>query len=927
MLNDLRYAIRMLRRSPVFTAVAVLSLALGIGANTAIFSLIDQVILRLLPVKNPEQLVLLGSRGPYAGLNLGDNTFSYPMYRDIRDRTDVFSGVVARYTIDINLSYRGQSERGRGELVSGNYFEVLGVRPALGRTFTQFDDTLPGGHPLVVLSFDYWSRRFAADPTILNQVLDINSHPMRVIGVAARGFHGYEVGQPVDVFVPIMMKAQMTPTWNELENRRAWWLNVIARLKPGVRHAQAEAAINVLHRQMLQMEIKNIEGQSGEFQTQYVNKHLALLSGGRGQSRLREQSSEALLVLMCMVALVLLIACANLAGLLIARGTARQKEIAVRLSLGASRGRVVRQLLVEGLLLAVLGGALGLLVANWTGNALLNALPLEEITRQFTAQPDLRVLVFTSVLSLLTGLLFSLAPALQATRLKLAPTLKDETGTASGTRHQVWFRKVLIVSQVALSLVLLVGSGLFARSLYNLQNVDPGLKTDHMISFTIDPSLNGYSQVRMRLFFERLQERLSALAGIRTASMAQQPVLTGDEGRMTIKVEGYHPRVDYKDQALSPVFNFVGPGYFSTMGIPLIRGREFTARDGFGSPKVVIINQKVARHFFGGEDPMGRHIGPPGFRDPIDIEIVGVVKDSKTVTVREDVAHCIYFPYQQDPELSTMTFYVRTMQPPENAGPALLRVVRELDPSLPVFALKSVQLQVSESLFLERMVAILSAFFGLLATLLAGIGLYGVTVYSVVRRTREIGIRVALGATSSEVVCLVMREVALMTGLGVVIGLPIALALSRLARAGLFGLTPYDPLTITVATALLLLVALLSGFIPARRATKVGPMAALRYEQWRVAGGELPYGMRRRGSRIEFLSIADLFALIHRLQKMRHLSRTKPATSHQPLCMTRRCVLPAHSIRQLQEIAHDSITKHPETVPTRPDKSARITRD
>jgi predicted permease len=825
--QDLRYGVRLLRKSPGFTAVAVFSLALGIGANTAIFSLIDQILLRLLPVRSPEQLVLLGTHGPYWGLNLGPNTFSYPMYRDLRDRNEVFSGVAARYATDISLSYRGQNERGRGELVSGNYFAALGVQSVLGRTFIQEDDTTPGAHPLVVLSFDYWQRNFGADPAILNQTLNINNHPMTVIGVAARGFHGYEVGQPVDVFVPLMMKAQMTPTWNELENRRAWWLNVIARLRPGITRTQAEAAINVLHRQMLQMEVKDIEGRSEQFRTEYVNQHLRLLSGERGQSMLRDQFSEPLLVLMGMVALVLLIACANLAGLLVARAAARQKEIAVRLSLGATRGRVIRQLLVEGMLLAVSGGALGLLVANWTGDALLNTQPFEGVTRQFTAQPDWRMLGFTTVLSSLTGLLFSVVPALQATRLKLASTLKDEGGTVSGTGQQVWFRKALIVGQVALSLVLLVGTGLFARSLCNLQNVDPGLKTDHLISFSIDPSLNGYSQVRMRSLFQSLQEKLSTLPGVRAVSMARVPVLTGHEPRMTIKVEGYRPR---EDEEMSPVLNFVGPGYFAAMGISLLAGREFTARDGPSSPKVVIINQKMVRYFFGGENPLGRHIGPAGVREPIDIEVVGVVKDSKTITVRDDVAQCMYFPYQQDERLGIMTFYARTTQHPQEMADTLRRVVRELDPSLPVFGLKSVQLQVNESLFIERMIAMLSASFGLLATLLAAVGLYGVTDYGVVRRTREIGIRVALGATGRNVLQLVMREVALMTGLGVAIGLPTALALSQVARSGLFGLTPYDPLTLTMATTLLILVTLLSGIVPARRASKVDPTVALKFE-------------------------------------------------------------------------------------------------
>ena len=825
--QDVHFGFRMLLKNPGFTAVAVITLALGIGANTAIFTLIDQVILRLLPVKSPEQLVLLGTHGPYWGLNLGPNTFSYPMYRDLRDHNEVFEGVAARYSIDVSFSYGGQNERGHGELVSGNYFEVLGVPSVLGRTFTPSDDTVPSAHPLVVLSFDYWRRRFGADPAILNQTLNINNHPMTVIGIAARGFHGYEVGQPVDMFVPLMMKAQMTPTWNELEDRRAWWLNVIARLRPGVIRAHAEAAINVLHRQMLQREVKDIEEQSEQFRAQYVNQHLQLLAGGKGLSMLREQVSEPLLVLMGMVAFVLLIACANLAGLLVARGASRQKEVAVRLSLGATRRRVICQLLVEGLLLAVTGGTLGLLVANWVGNILLTMQPFEGITRQFTARPDLRILGFTMVLSLLTGLFFSLVPALQATRLELASLLKDEAGTASGTGHQVWFRKALIVGEVALSLVLLVGTGLFARSLYNLQHVDPGLKTDHLISFSIDPSQDGYSQVRMRSLFQSLQEKLSMLPGVRAVSMAQFPALTGSEPRMTIKVEGYRSR---EDEGMSPVLNFVGPRYFSTMGIPLVAGREFTSRDGPSAPKVVIINEKMARYFFGGENPIGRHIGPAGVKDPIDIEIVGVVKDSKTITVRDDVAQCMYFPYQQDETLSIMTFYARTVQPPEEMANSLQQVVRESDPSLPVFELKSVKLQVGESLFIDRIIATLSASFGLFATLLVAVGLYGITAYSVARRTRELGIRVALGATRSDVLRLVMREVVLMTALGVAIGLPAALALCQVIRSVLFGLTSYDPLALIFATVLLVFVTFLSGLLPAHWATRIDPMVALRYE-------------------------------------------------------------------------------------------------
>lgn len=827
-LDDLRYALRNLRRTPVFTTVAVLSLALGIGANTAIFSLLDQVLLRLLPVKNPQELVQVYiGPGPFSGSSRGNrDNVSYPLYRDLRDRNQVFSGILARWPLALSFTGGDRTERVNGELVSGNYFEVLGVGAALGRVFTQDDDRIPNGHPLVVLTYGFWQRRFGGNPGVLNHTVRVNGHPMTVIGVAQRRFQGIEVGKPRDIMVPMRMKPPMTPTWDDLENRRSIWTYAIARLKPGVTRQQAEVAMQVVYRPILEMEAPLFPDASESFRKRYVEKKLIVVDASKGQSELRKRFSTPLDVLMAMVGFVLLIACANVANLLLARAAARQKEIAIRLALGAGRGRVIRQLLVESTVLALAGGAAGLLLASWSGQVLLRFLPGDGAAQALSTAPDLRVLGFAMGLSLVTGVLFGLVPALQATRPAIAPALKDQASNVSAGAGQVRLRMALVSAQVALSLVLLIGAGLFARSLYNLKDVDPGFRAANLMSFSINPSLNGYTQPQMQQLFARLEDSLAQLPGSRAVASAEITPLSGDSTQSTVRVEGYQPK---PEEDMNPYVNWVGPGYFSTMGIALIGGREFTRRDGPASPKVAVINESMARYFFGRENPVGRHFGFARNNTP-DIEIVGVVRDGKYESLREKVKRTVYIPWTQHPTIEDMSFFVRTTEKSAALAGALRGAVANLDGNLPVYNLKSIEAQIDESIYVDRMIAALSSFFGALATLLAAIGLYGVMAYNVARRTREIGVRMALGAARGNVLWLVMKEVALLAGAGIAVALPAAYGLGRTISSQLYGVAPADLGVLVGGTLVLATVAGLAGYVPALRATRVDPLVALRYE-------------------------------------------------------------------------------------------------
>jgi predicted permease len=825
-MSSLGIAVRTLKKTPVFTGIAILSLALGIGANTAIFTLMDQILLRMLPIQSPETLVQLDEVGPKFGSAHGEKRSSYPMYRDLRDGNEVFSGVIARYTASIALGYKGQTDRATAELVSGNYFDVLGLKARAGRLITPEDDRTPGAHPVAVLAYGFWQRKFGGDPEILQKTVLVNGNPMTVIGVTQPGYQGMEVGGASDIFVPVMMKAQVTPTWNALDDRRDCWLQVFARLKPGVSPQMAQAGLEPLYKQILRAEIETLPADKPKLRDVFLKeKKLAVDIASKGVSNLRSSAEKPLLVLMGMVGLVLLIACANVANLLTARAAARQKEIAIRISLGASRWQITRQLLLESGLLSLIGGCLGLLVAVWTGDLLLSFLPFEEAPLAFSTSPDARVLVFNFAISGLAALLFGLVPAIQTARHAMADTLKAEAGSLSSGGGQVRLRKGLVVAQISLSLMLLIGAGLFARSLYNLRSLHPGFTTENLLNFSIQPALSGYRNGKALDFFERTIHQLQSIPGVRLVSASDVPLMTPDRNMYTVKVEGYTPK---ERENMNFDINMVAPSFFSTIGVPILAGREFTAADRLGAPLVCAINETVAKRYFPGQSPIGHHIAFG--RDKKMREIVALVKDQKNGNLREETRRYAYAPLLQEENPWGATLYVRTALAPESIGMAVRRQVQQLDPNVPVNDMKTMEVQVSESLFVERLIATLSAFFGFLATLLAAIGLYGVMAYSVERRTREIGIRVALGAERSGVIRLVMREVALLAGIGIAVGLPVALALSKYVRSQLFGLEPNDPITLAVATLAMAGVALLAGYIPAERAARVDPIVALRYE-------------------------------------------------------------------------------------------------
>ena len=829
--QDLRLALRTFVKNPGFTAVVVLTLALGVGANTAIFSLLDQVMVRALPVKSPERLVVVDAPGPFSGSSHSHSDtltpMSHPMFERLRDGNAVFSGMLAHYTAPLNLAVGRDTEQVNGDLVSGGFFDVLGLTASAGRLFTPADDRVKGGHPVVVLGHGFWMRRFAGSPGVVGQSVRVNDQAMTVVGVGPAGFHGVEVGESVDVYVPLMMQPQVIPTWSRgVGDWRAAWLVVMARLRDGVSREQARAGIDVVYAQLLREDLATLDTKSETFRTRFLEKKLSLLPGGRGTSGLRDQSKTPLVVLMAMVGLVLLIACANVANLLLARASARQKEIAVRLALGASRARLVRQLLAESLVFAAAAGVLGIAFAAWTGTLLLRALPSEQAARVLSADPDLRVGLFAFGISLVTGLVFGLVPALQSTRPALAPVLKNEASSIATGGSAFRFRKGLVVAQVALSMLLLVGAGLFTRSLMNLNALDPGFQPERLVDFAVDPALSGYPLARRLAVLKQIQDELRAEPGVREASMASVALMTNSNLSNSIKVEGYEAK---EGEDMNPNFNEVAPGFFDTLGISLLRGRDFTEADTAGAPKVAVVNEAFARYFFGKGDPVGRHFGLGG-DEPLNVTIVGLVRDGKATTLREEPLRFVYVPYQQQPAIGGMTFYARAAVDPDTLAGRVRRLVQRVDPGLPVTDLKTMRAQIRESLFNERMVAALSAAFGLLATLLAAVGLYGVMSYAVAQRTREIGIRVALGAQRRAVLGMVLGEVALLVGIGVAIGLPSGYALGRLVEGQLFGLDARDPLTFALATALLLVSALLAGYVPAARATRIDPMVALRYQ-------------------------------------------------------------------------------------------------
>jgi predicted permease len=835
MVQDLRYAIRTLARARGFAVVVILTLGLGIGANTAIFSMMDQVLLRRLPVAEPAALVQLDGPGPWSGRTLDARTFSYPMYRDLRDRNTVFSGLVAQFSTAATLTFRDRSERVGAELISGNTFDVLGVSPVLGRALTADDDRVPGGHPVMMLGYGYWQRRFAGDPNVVGQAVVINSTPMMVVGVAPPAFAGVMSAVAADILVPLTMKRELIPTLDDLLDRRSRYVKIVGRLKPGMSATAAKAELDVLYRQINEIELREVfVGASESFQSRFREKTLTLYPAARGLSDARETFSTPLVMLMAMVGLVLFIACANVANLLLARATTRQKEMAVRLAIGASRGRLVRQTLTEGLVLAMAGGLVGILLSIWLGDLLLSMLPSDSLSASISTAPDLRVGVFTLVVALITAVGFGLVPAWQSARVELNQTMREAGAAAGGGHHHARLRKGLVVAQVALSMLLVAGGGLFARSLYNLQHLNRGFDSSGLVSFSIEPALSGYDQARIRQYADRVLADVRALPGVTSASLAEVAALTNNNSRRTIEVLGYEAK---EREDMNAWANKVAPDYFRTMKLPLVAGREFTERDVAGAPLVAIVNEAFVRRFFGTESPIGRRFGWSAIDNPAAIEIVGVVKDAFYSSVRqgargpEETPMFAYAPFAQGERLSQMTVYVRANPDAMARLPEQLRrVAQQADPSLPVFNMQAVDETVEQSLFSERMLALLSAAFGLVATLLAAIGLYGVMAYTVSRRTREIGIRIALGAERRTVLWLVLREVAFITLSGIALAIPVTLALSGLVRSQLFGVSAADPWTLALASGVLSIVALTAGWLPARRAARVQPILALRTE-------------------------------------------------------------------------------------------------
>lgn len=831
LLQDLQYALRMLRKSPAFTTVAVMTLALGIGANTAIFSLVNAVMLKMLPVKDPGQLVVVGDPTDVHHRSMGDprvDLFSYPLYHELSAGNGVFSGMLAsgeahRLRITPADSPGEIAGGATGVLVSGNYFSVLGVNALYGRVLNPDDDTAPGAHPLAVVSYSFWKEHLGQTQDAIGRVIRINDSAFTIIGVTPPGFFGDTVGDRQDLWIPVTMQQQVIAGRKWLDNYEASWLHCIARLKPGVSVEQARANLNVLLQQMIAGPLGAKLNKDDRENLQQAK--IQVTAGGGGFSQLRGDFEQPLVLLMTIVGLVLVIACVNVANLLLARASARQKEIAVRMAIGAAPGRVIRQLLTESVFLAFAGGALGLLIAHWGTAALLRL----SKTGGLEAALDLRVFAFTAAVCFVTGILFGLIPALRSRKVSVALTLKSGAQSGSGGRGGWNWGKSLVTGQVALSLLILFAAGLLVRSLQNIRNVDLGYNREHILLVSTDPLSAGYDKLRITQFGNELSAQFANIPGVRAATYSKNGLFSGSESSNSIKVEGYTPKSGADTDA---AYDEVGPNYFSAVGIPLLLGRDIGPQDTQASSRVAVINETMAKFYFGAGNPIGRKFSidsPETKAQPV--EIVGVAHDSRDHELKEAVRPRFYVPAAQlSVPNPVFNFEIKTVGNPLAVVQSVRKQIKNFDAKVSVYGVRTVNEATENQIGQEILIAKLSSFFAGLALLLAAIGLYGVLSYSVAGRTREIGVRMALGAQRGRVLQMVLREAGKLVLFGVLLGVPAAFLSSRLFASMLFGLSRTDPAAMAIVIAILVAIALLASYIPARRATKVDPMIALRYE-------------------------------------------------------------------------------------------------
>jgi putative ABC transport system permease protein len=832
--RDLRFGLRGLWRNPGFTAMAVLTLGLAIGANATIFSLFDQALMQALPVRSPNELIVLnftGSRSGHLHSEGGDtpghvHEFSYPMYKDLRERNTALSGLIAESPVTLGVTWNNHAESVQAELVSGNYFETLGVPPAVGRVFGSGDEAAPGANPVAVLSFNYWKSHLAEAP-VVGMTLLVNGTPFTITGVAAPGFHSMVWGHTPAVFVPLSMEQVLTPEWTSLADRKDYWIAVAGRLKPGVTRSEAEASINPLFRALRTEEFKDLTDQSAKARQDFVaSSFLHVDAGAKGFSPMRGDVQAPLTIILAMVMLVIGMAVVNVASLLLVRAAARAQEISIRYALGATSRQVLRQLLAEGMILGLAGAALGLalapealrlLIQRLSGNS-PEALP-------FAAVLNWHVLGWSLAVTIVASLLFSLAPALQFRNPRLAAVMQQRTGTSGG--GSLKFRRSCVALQIGFSLLLIVAAGMFVRTISNLRHVETGFATDHLLAFNLNPTLAGYPGNQVAPVEQRALDAIAALPGVRDVGATNDEDLTGDDIEGDMVPAGFSTKPDDEFDVELP---WVSNGYLQTLGVPLVVGRVFNASDTATSQRVAVVNESFAKHYFGGPQQALGHIVSRPKKPGTDASIVGVVRDVKHASVRDPAFPTCYTLFSQATRQTGLTFYVRTLQPPEAATTSVRAAIADIDPKLIVGNLKTMKDSIDANLVAERAIAMLASVFGMLATLLAGIGLYGILAYSTAQRTREIGIRMALGARRTTVVGLILREVLMLAGGAVVVTIPLAMLATRTVRSELFGVSVADPTVYGAGILVICVVAALAGFIPARRAATVDPARALRTE-------------------------------------------------------------------------------------------------